>query len=604
MEHLQSISHLSLSAGLVRLYSHLSQRRRWQLIGLIILMFLGAVAEMATLGAVFPFLALLGDQSLAFKYPLLLKVFGFIDLGEGRNIIFSAAVLFAIVAIGAAAIRMLLLWAGYRFTFALGADIGSEVYRRTLYQPFSFHVGLNTSEIIAGLTKVQGVVFGVINPLVLGLVALLLSLAILGVLISIDPFTAAIAGASFAALYLAAIFVTKRGLRANGKVIAQNEALRVQAIQEGLGGIRDVLIDGTQPIYIERFRKFDAAQKQAQASNSFIPTAPRYLIEAFGMVLIAVLAYWLSQREGGLSAAIPVLGALAIGAQKLLPQTQQIYYAWATLSGNRAVLADVLALLDQPIPSEYLNPAPIGATRLTNQLELRNVNFRYRSDAPMVVRNVSVVIPRGNRVGFIGKTGSGKSTLIDLIMGLLEPTAGHVEIDGQQLTSINRRNWQARIAHVPQSIYLADTSIAGNIAFGTDSTGIDMARVCDAAKRAQLADFIDSLPQKYQTTVGERGVRLSGGQRQRIGIARALYKHADVLILDEATSALDDETEKATMRAIETLGDEITVLMIAHRVSTLSGCDQIFELENGVVLREGTYQDLIRSGLRERAHHG
>ena len=313
------------------------------------------------------------------------------------------------------------------------------------------------------------------------------------------------------------------------------------------------------------------------------------------MVLIALLAYWLSLRAGGLSAAIPVLGVLAIGAQKLFPQMQQIYYGWARLSGASTALSEVVALLERPIPDEYLKPSSLaGPAHLEHGIVLRNVGFRYRNDAPEVIRGLSLQIPRGSRVGFIGKTGGGKSTVVDLIMGLLEPTSGSIEIDGQPLTSANRRAWQARIAHVPQSIYLADATIAENIAFGLDVHDIDQQRVREAARQAQLADFIEGLPAQYRTETGERGVRLSGGQRQRIGLARALYKQADVLVLDEATSALDDATEKAVMQAVDSMGKGITVLMVAHRVSSLRSCDRIFELKNGSLSREGTYRELIQ----------
>jgi ABC-type multidrug transport system fused ATPase/permease subunit len=315
------------------------------------------------------------------------------------------------------------------------------------------------------------------------------------------------------------------------------------------------------------------------------------------MVLIALLAYWLSLRTGGLSAAIPALGALAIGAQKLFPQMQQIYYGWASLSGSSAALAEVVALLEQPIPDEYFKPSPASPAHLEHGIVLRNVGFRYRKDAPVVICRLSLQIPRGARVGFIGKTGSGKSTVLDLIMGLLEPTSGGIEIDGQLLTSANRRAWQACIAHVPQSIYLTDATIAENIAFGLYVHDIDQQRVREAARKAQLAEFIEGLPAQYQTAVGERGVRLSGGQRQRIGLARALYKQADVLVLDEATSALDDATEAAVMQAIDSLGKDITVLMVAHRVSTLRNCDRIFELKNGSLFREGSYQKLSQGVL-------
>lgn len=592
----------SLLGGLWRLFGHFSLRRRWQLAALVIFMLLGAVAELATLGAVLPFLALLADPTLATSYPILQRLFLVLGWQDSQDILIPATVLFSSVAVTAAAIRLFLTWVTLKFTFSVGVDIAVDVYRRTLYQPYSYHVSRNTSEIVAALNKVQRVVSGVLSPLVQGAVSLVLSVAIFGALIRIDSVTAIVAGLGFAAIYLAITFSSKSQLQANSKVIGTCETERVQAVQEGLGGIRDVLIDGTQNVYINRYWRLDVAQRKAEATNGLIGAAPRYLTESIGMVLIASLAYWLSLRPGGLSVAIPVLGALAIGAQKLLPQIQQIYNGWATVNGSRAILADVLELLNQPIPAEYLAPLPVSSTKLRHGILLRNLGFRYQPDAPEVIRRLSLSIPCGSRVGFIGKTGSGKSTLIDLIMGLLDPTSGRLEVDGMPLTSVNRRAWQARIAHVPQSIYLADTTIAENIAFGMDVQHIDQERVRAAAGKAQLAEFIETLPAKYQTSVGERGVRLSGGQRQRIGLARALYKQADVLILDEATSALDDATESAVMQAIDSLGKGITVLMIAHRVSTLRTCDRIFELKNGHVLREGSYQELIQPQLTAPAN--
>ena len=583
----------SLSAGLQRLLGHLSKRRRWQLSGLVVLMLVGAVAELATLGAVLPFLALLADPSLATRYPLLQQFFVMLGWGSDKSILLPTTILFAGVAMCAAAMRMHLLWVSSRFSFAVGVDIGVELYRRTLYQPYSFHVSRNSSEIIAGTNKVSNLLGSVLNPLIQAIVAGVLAIAMFGALMSIDPVTAAVAGTGFSVIYIVVTFSTRRRLRNNGRVIAETETLRVQAVQEGLGGIRDVLIDGLQEIYVKRFQAVILSQCRAQAVNSFIGIAPRYLIESIGMVLIAGIAFGLSQRTGGVSAALPVLGALALGAQKIMPQMQQIYFGVVSVSGSKQALFDVLELLEQPIPDEYATPLEGNVARLARIITLRNLSFRYRQDTPEVIRELNLEIPRGSRVGFIGKTGSGKSTVIDLIMGLLEPTSGSVEIDGHPLSKVNRRAWQSQIAHVPQTIYLADSTIAENIAFGVDVRQIDHVLVQDAARKAQLAEFIDTLPAKYQTSVGERGVRLSGGQRQRIGLARALYKKADVLILDEATSALDDATEKLVMRALNSLGEDITVLMIAHRISTLSHCSRIYELDKGGLLRESEYHEII-----------
>jgi len=297
------------------------------------------------------------------------------------------------------------------------------------------------------------------------------------------------------------------------------------------------------------------------------------------MLLIAALAYSLAQQVDGIAMAIPFLGALALGAQRLLPVLQQAYGSWTQINSGRSSLKDTLELLDQPLP-DYANQ-PVLQMPFNQNIILKQLGFRYGEQAPYVLKNINLTISKGSRVGFIGTTGSGKSTLLDIIMGLLQPTDGTLEIDGKAITVGNHRAWQAHVAHVPQSIFLADSTIEENIAFGIPRDQINHSRVKRAAQQAQISDSIESWPKQYQTFVGERGIRLSGGQRQRIGIARALYKEADVIIFDEATSALDSETEQAVMQAIEGLGKELTLLIIAHRLTTLKNCTKIVELSDG-----------------------
>jgi len=275
--------------------------------------------------------------------------------------------------------------------------------------------------------------------------------------------------------------------------------------------------------------------------------------------------------------AIPVLGALALGAQRLLPALQQAYSAYSAIKGSKSSFEDVLNLLDQPLPEYVGQPAP-EPIPFAKEIKLNNLDFRYTEDSPWVLKNINLSLKKGSRIGFIGVTGSGKSTLLDIIMGLLSPTNGGLSIDQQLIDNQNRRAWRAHIAHVPQNIYLSDGTIEENIAFGIAKELIDHQRVKKAAQQAQIAELIEQWKGGYQTFVGERGVRLSGGQRQRIGIARALYKQADVLIFDEATSALDNKTEQAVMSAIEGLDKKLTILIIAHRLTTLKGCDQIVEI--------------------------
>ena len=309
------------------------------------------------------------------------------------------------------------------------------------------------------------------------------------------------------------------------------------------------------------------------------------------MSLIAVLAYTMSLDSNDNKMIIPLLGVLAMGAQRLLPLLQQIYASVSTLRGARSSYEDVIELLKQPLPVYFDNVAK-NKFEFTDGIKLENIYFRYAKDMPFVISGVNLTISKGDTVGFVGKTGGGKSTLIDIIMGLLTITSGKFLVDGLELTKENVHYWQSNIAHVPQSVYLSDSSILENIAPGVFKKDIDIKKVISAVKKANLFNFINSLSKGFETIVGEQGVQLSGGQKQRIGIARALYKKSKIIIFDEATSALDHSTEESIMREIGSLGNEITVLIIAHRISTLSGCNKIVKLNNDGTLKQISYKDL------------
>ena len=578
---------------MVRLWRHLSLRRRRQFRLLMGLMLASAFAEVVSLGAVLPFLGILVAPEHVFGHPIVADVALAWSITSADQLVLPLTVAFAAAALIAGAIRILLLWASSRVAFASGADLGIEVYRRSLYQPYRVHVARNSSEVISGITsKVNGVVFGVLLSLLTLVSSTVLLVAITLALIAIDPMVASVATVGFGASYALITWMSRRRLHRNSQRIAYEQAQVVKALQEGLGGIRDVLLDGTQPVYCDIYRQADHPLRRAQGNNVFIGGSPRFAMEAVGMALIAALAYALSRQVGGIATALPVLGALALGAQRLLPALQQLYGAWASIAGSNASLADTIALLDQPLPAELLQPTP-APLLFQNSIRFDAVRFRYTGDGPWVLDGLNLTIPKGARVGFVGSTGSGKSTTLDLLMGLLMPTEGELLVDGQPISGNRVRAWQQTIAHVPQSIYLADSTLAENIAFGVPPDTIDLDRVQQAARQAQIADFIESSPEGYQAYVGERGIRLSGGQRQRIGIARALYKQASVLVFDEATSALDNATEQSVMDAIEGLNRDLTVLLIAHRLTTVRRCDTIVELEHGRVVAQGTYEQLL-----------
>ena len=582
----------SLADLLVRLWHHLGGRRQRQFLLLMGLMLVSAFAEVVSLGAVLPFLGILITPDRVFSNPVVSDVAQAWGLTSADQLVLPLTVAFIATALMAGAIRILFLWVSTRFAFATGASLSIDVYRRTLYQPYLVHVARNSSEIIGGILGKVGGTVSVLQSLLIIISSIMLLVTITLALIAIDPIVASVAIIGFGACYGLITWMSRRRLYRNSQRIAYEQTQALKALQEGLGGIRDVLLDGTQPIYCDIYRKADHPLRRAQGINSFIGQCPRYAMEALGMVLIAALAYGLSRQAGGIATALPVLGALAIGAQRVLPALQQSYSAWAGIAGNHASLADAIELLDQPLPAEMLQPAP-APLPFQHAIRFEAVRFRYANDGPWVLDGFDLTIPKGARIGFVGSTGSGKSTTLDLLMGLLMPSAGELLVDGQSINGNRLRAWQRTIAHVPQSIYLADTTLAENIAFGVPSNAIDMYRVRQAARQAQIADFIESRAEGYNAFVGERGVRLSGGQRQRIGIARALYKQASVLVFDEATSALDSATEQSVMDAIEGLDRDLTILLIAHRLTTVRRCDIIVELGHGQVVAQGTYDQLL-----------
>ena len=581
----------NLPTLLIRLWHHLSRHRQRQFGLLLILMLVSAFAEVVSLGAVLPFLSILISPERVFDYPVVASVARSWNITSADQLLLPLTVVFATMAVIAGVIRIFLLWVSTRFAYTSGSDLSIKLYRHTLYQPYPIHLSRNSSAIISGIGKVDATVN--VLAMVLTLISsIVLLVAILLALVIIDPAVAPITIIGFGVSYGSITWLSRRRLRRNSHCVAYERTQVIKALQEGLGGIRDVLLDGTQPVYCDVYRQADYRLRQALGNSSFIGGSPRFAMEALGIVLISTLAYGLSHQAGGVATAIPVLGALVLGAQRLLPALHQSFNAWAIITSSHASLADTIELLDQPLPAELIQSAPM-ALPFQDAIRFKAVRFRYSSDAPWVLDDLNLTIPKGARVGFVGSTGSGKSTILDLLMGLLPPTEGVLLVDGRPISGNHVRAWQRTIAHVPQNIYLADISLAENIAFGVPREAIDLEKVQQAARQAQIANFIESRSEGYNALVGERGIRLSGGQRQRIGIARALYKQASVLVFDEATSALDNVTEQSVMDAIEDLNRDLTILLVAHRLTTVQHCDTIVELEHGRIVMQGSYEQLL-----------
>lgn len=583
----------SLTTLFKDLWSHISKSRKVQFLLLLILTVFASIAEVISLGAILPFIGILTQPEQVFESPWLSEFISFFGIQSGQELVLPLTVAFGLSAIIAGSLRLLLLWLSIKLSNATGADLSIEVYERTLYQPFSVHLERSSSEIISGITQKVTAATGVLLAVTAVITSSLLFTSIMTTMLIVDPAVTIIAGLTFGVAYLTVVFFTSSRFELNSRSIATQQTQVVKALQEGLGAIRDVILDATQLVYTNIYRKAILFLMKANGENRFMNQAPRYAMESLGMVLIAIFVLALTNRPGGITSALPLLGMLALGAQRLLPLMQQIYGNWSVVAGSHAALNDVVNLLNQPFPSSHYKEEskPIN---IENSFSLKNIRFRYNDDTPWVLDDISLEIQKGSRIGLIGATGSGKSTTLDLIMGLLEPSEGSLIVDNTVIDDSLIRSWRQTVAHVPQSIFLADSSIAENIAFGVLPEQIDMDRVKKAASKAMISDFIESRKYNYNEIVGERGVRLSGGQRQRIGIARALYKKANIIIFDEATSALDNETEEIVMEAIRNLGNDLTLIIVAHRLTTLKDCTKIIELQDGKISRTGSFQEIIQ----------
>lgn len=578
---------------LKRLWRHISPRRRWQFLALQGLMLITSLAELISIGAVLPFLGVLTNPERIFQHPLARPFIKELRLMEPSQLILPLTIIFGVAAFLACIMRVLLLWVSTRLSYATGSDLSNSVYHRTLYQPYAVHCGRNSSELITGITiKSHLAIITISNILTIGM-SIVMLIVILMALVALEPIIALVSFSSFGLIYIIITKLAQKKLLSDSKSAAIESARVTKALQEGLGGIRDILISGSQATYSQIYRNADLSLRKAQGHHTFISASPRFAMETLGIMLISAVAYSLTRQSDGIVKAIPILGAMTLGAQRLLPTLQNIYASWSGILGHKASLEDYLDLLDQPLP-DYVNQKVVQRLPFNHVITVKQISFRYNKEMPYVLRKLSLNIYKGSCVGFIGDTGCGKSTLLDIIMGLLDPTDGTFEVDGNTVTFFNNRAWQTHIAHVPQTIFLADASIEENIAFGLPKDQIDLQQVRQAAQKAQISESIENWPKQYKTIVGERGIRLSGGERQRIGIARAMYKKADVVIFDEATSALDNKTEHVVMQAIENLSREITVIIIAHRLTTLKKCTQIVELYDGAIKRVGTYQEIVR----------
>ncbi len=561
----------------IELYSHLSGRRKMQVLYLIVLTLTAVVAEIFSIGIVIPFLAILSGENVSSINSLLLKV-------GMENIVIDIRTITYMLILAvccATSIRIGLMYFQNKLSHWIAHDIVAEIYEKNLQQGYEVLVNRNSSEMISTMTsKIKDLTSHVINPSITLVSYGLLSTLISCFIVYIEPLISIIVAITFGGFYSIIIFILNPKLRKFGVTmnVMQNEVQK--NLQESFGGLRDVILMKLYSFYYDKFSESDKKLREATSSIIILAQLPKFLIEGIAVSMLAIVAFYMVEYQNNQS-IVPVIGAIAVASQRLLPLIQQTFWSYSQLNGGSAILQDILYYLNQ----KHLGVQVNDPIKLKHKISFNKVSFKYEIASDFILNNVDIQINKGDVVGIIGKTGSGKSTFVDLLIGLIQPTSGSILIDSVELRNRNSHAWQENISSVPQDIYLVDGSIQENIALGKPNSEINIDMVKLACELACISEDIEKLEAGYSTIVGERGSRLSGGQKQRLGIARALYKQSEIVVFDEGTSALDEKTEKEIISNI-LCRTNMTIIMIAHRMNTLKNCDYLLRVDNNSVFKE------------------
>lgn len=563
--------------------SALPKRRRTQFVLIGLLMLCGAVAEFVTLGAIIPFIGVMSDPVgflNSHGSQLGGSLYAAVDKENARFIFTS---IFVLALLLAGSIRICVSWLSAKFAMTVAQDLSQIVYYNILEQDYSFHLNNASAELLAAAQKINAFSTSVLVPIMQSLTAVTTAVFIVAALLFINFLVASVSFIAILVLYLVISLIARPIQKRNSVEIARAQSEKLRLIQEGFGGIRDIIINGLRSFYRYRFFQVERDLRRRQIANFVLANSPRYLVETVLMVCVAIGLYFISSQLGDLVAVLPTAAAFALGAQRLMPYMQLVYRGPAMIMGNAGSTSDIRTFVF--LKPTVTSKADQQSVTFDKEVRLQDVDFSYGTAEEKVLDRISLEVRKGSFVGIIGSTGSGKSTIIDLMMGLQLPGGGDVLVDGVPLGRHNIRDWQRKIAHVSQTVFLVDGTIADNIALGVSSTDVDTARLRAAIADSELQDLVERLPKGSDTLVGEKGARLSGGERQRIGLARALYLGREILVLDEATSALDEKTQEKVLENVRRSGRLTTVISITHRVGTLKGYDQIFSIEKGRVAK-------------------
>ncbi len=563
---------------------------------LVIMILILAFLDMIGVASIMPFIAVLTNPSLVETNLFLnymYKASSVFGVQNNQEFLFFSGVFLFFILIFTLMFRAIVTYIQLRFIFLLEHSIGRRLVEGYLHQPYSWFLNRHSADLGKSILSESGKIAGRGLGNLMDLIAKsTVTIAIVILLIVIDPKLAFIVGLSLSIVYVLIYYSFNKYLKKIGKDSLKNNQLRFTAVSEAFGAVKEIKVGGLEQTYINNFSISSKIFALTQAYVSAIAQLPRFFLECIGFGGVLLIILYSMSDTGSFNNALPIISVYVFAGYRLLPALQQMYSSFTQLT----FVVPSLDELNNDLRNLQSLKKSLGQIKLAfnKTITLKNIHYNYPNSSIKALKNISINIPINSTIGLVGATGSGKTTLIDVILGLLEPQKGSLEVDGKVITKLNTRSWQRYIGFVPQHIYLSDDTVAANIAFGIDQKDINQGAVERASKIASLHEFIkDELPMRYQTTIGERGIRLSGGQRQRIGIARALYHDPKVLIFDEATSALDGATEKIVMDAINNLRKDVTIIIIAHRLSTVKRCDKIYVLEKGNLKAQGNFDELI-----------
>lgn len=583
---------------IIQLLHLLTPQQKKQLLRLQLVVFICSVLEVASLASVSLVIGVASNPKINLSGPIF-KYFPFVLAHSHQKLLLmTGSAVFTLLLISTI-ISVYTTWRLSLFSNRIGVEIGDRLFEHYLYQNWTFHATQNSADLTKKITaETTRVTNQILNPLIQMNAKIFTSVMLLTTLTIFNPLIALTILCIFSSAYLLIYKTVRSRLLDNGRKISQLLTARYKIISEGLGGIKDLLITGRQEKVVDAFNHAGVQIAKRQANNQTLIMAPRSLMElvVYGSIVLIVLIIS-SFYKNNLATVMQVLSIYALAGVKLLPAFQQIYTSFSSITANVGAFENIYIELKQSqtrgqghLPDET---SRVGSL-LKKSISFKHIHYKYPEKTTLALKDIHLEIPAYQVTGIIGASGSGKSTLIDILLGLLEPSQGCVTIDNQTLDASLLPAWQKSVGYVPQHIYLTDASIKHNIAIGLEDHEIDESRIIETLQLAQLDVFVNNLPNGIHSMVGERGVQLSGGQRQRIGIARALYQNPDILIFDEATSALDQQTEKLIIQSVESLSGNRTIIMVAHRLTTLSPCHKIVELANGTVVRETNYQNIIK----------